>query len=124
VAGKARHRLKGRAMRHNRIRKAVSGTSVKPRLAVFRSGRHIYASLVDDEAGVTLAAQSTLSKLYAERSGGKLNPTQASKLVGKLIAESAKEKGIEQVAFDRGGYLYHGRVKALAEGSREGGLRF
>ena len=127
MAGKARHRLSGRAMRHHRIRRSISGTTERPRLAVFRSGRHIYASLVDDAAGVTLVAASTRAPVFAQRAGAegkKLSPTASAKLVGALLAEQAKAKGIAKVAFDRGGYLYHGRVKALAEGSREGGLQF
>jgi large subunit ribosomal protein L18 len=112
-------------MRHHRIRQGIAGTPERPRLVVFRSSRHMYAALVDDSGGgVTLTSVSTRTPAYAERAGGKLSPTDASKLVGKLLAEKAKEKGIEKVAFDRGGYLYHGRVKALAEGSREGGLQF
>jgi len=114
-------------MRHHRIRRRVIGTTDRPRLAVFRSGRHIYASLVDDGAGVTLAAASTRAAAFIERVGGagkKLSPTDGAKLVGQLLAEQAKQKGIAKVAFDRGGYLFHGRVKALAEGSREGGLQF
>ena len=126
MAGKARHRLTGRAMRHNRIRRHVAGTTERPRLVVFRSSRHIYASLVNDSTGVTLTAVSTRTPAFAEQAaaGTPLTPTGASKLVGKLLAAKAQEKGITKVAFDRGGYQYHGRVKALAEGSREGGLEF
>jgi large subunit ribosomal protein L18 len=112
-------------MRHHRIRRSVRGSTDRPRLAVFRSGRHIYASIVDDATGTTLATLSTRSTAFVERAaGGKLTPLAASKMVGLLLAETAKQKGIARVAFDRGGYLYHGRVKALAEGSREGGLEF
>lgn len=101
-----------------RIRKKVSGTSERPRLSVYRSNRHIYAQLIDDAAGHTLAAASTFA---AETSG---KPADASREAGKLLAEKAKAAGIEAVVFDRNGYRYHGRVKALAEGAREGGLQF
>ena len=117
-------------MRHRRIRRRMSGTEGCPRLSVFRSSRHIYAQLVDDATGRVLAALSSLSPAVrgevatAEKGGKPLKPTQLSHLVGKLLATKAREQGIERVSFDRGGYLYHGRVKALAEGSREGGLRF
>jgi len=103
------------------IRKRVSGTADKPRLSVFRSNKSIYAQLINDVEGVTLASASSASKDIGEN---KVTKTEAAKLVGKLIAERAKESGIETVVFDRGGYLYHGRVKSLAEGAREGGLKF
>jgi len=108
-----------RARRHKRVRKDVIGTAERPRLVVFRSNRGIAAQLVDDLAGKTLAAASWLSVRNAK--GTKSD--QATE-VGKLLAQNAKQAGIEQVVFDRGGYLYHGRVKALAEAAREGGLRF
>ncbi len=117
-------RSTARFRRKRRIRKKISGTSSRPRLAVFRSARHIYAQLIDDEKGVTLAAASTVSREISQRIADVKGKTETAKIVGLAIAEAAKEKGIEQVAFDRGGYLYHGRVKALAEGAREGGLRF
>lgn len=104
-----------------RIRKKVSGTPEKPRLSVFKSNKAIYAQLINDLDGVTLAAASSFSKELDEQKGTK---TEQAKGVGKLIAEKAKEAGIEMVVFDRGGYLYHGRVKSLAEGAREGGLKF
>jgi len=106
-----------------RIRKKVMGTAERPRLAVYRSLNHIYAQLVDDLSGRTILTVSSLSKevVPAKSTKGKLS---ASKLVGKHIAELAKAKGIDRVCFDRGGYLYHGRVKAVAEGAREGGLNF
>jgi large subunit ribosomal protein L18 len=104
-----------------RIRKKVSGTSEKPRLSVFRSNKAIYAQLINDLDGVTLASASSFSKELVEQQGTK---TEIAKGVGKLIAGKAKEVGIETVVFDRGGYLYHGRVKSLAEGAREGGLKF
>ena len=109
-----------RQKRHTRVRGKVSGTSERPRLNVFRSGTNIYAQIIDDVNGVTLASASSLDKAI-EGYGG--NVTAAS-AVGKLIAERALAKGIENVVFDRGGYLYHGRVQALAEGAREGGLKF
>ena len=109
-----------RVRRHQRVRGKVSGTAERPRLSVFRSENNIYAQIIDDVNGVTLASASSLDKAI-EGYGG--NVTAAS-AVGKLIAERALAKGIENVVFDRGGYLYHGRVKALAEGAREGGLKF
>ena len=104
-----------------RIRKTSAGTAQKPRLAVFRSNSEIYAQLIDDVAGTTLAAASSRDKELAKSKGSK---TEVANLVGKAIAEKAKEAGIESVAFDRGGNLYHGRVKSLAEGAREAGLKF
>jgi large subunit ribosomal protein L18 len=112
-----------RVKRHKRIRTVLSGTTQVPRLCVFRSAKHIYAQIVDDSQGQSLCGASTLSPALAEEIG-KLNKTEKSKKVGMLIARLAMEKGIGRVAFDRGGYLYHGRVKALAEGAREGGLKF
>lgn len=119
----ARTALKVR--RRNRIRRRlrtrISGTAAKPRLSVFRSNKQIYAQLIDDEAGVTLASCSSREKDLNLQAVSK---TESSKEVGKKLAEIAKSKGIEAVVFDRGGYKYHGRVKALAEGAREGGLNF
>ena len=109
-----------RLKRHKRVRSKISGTPEMPRLNVFRSEANIYAQIIDDVAGVTLVSASSLDKAV-EGYGGN---TAAAAAVGKLIAERAKAKGIENVVFDRGGYLYHGRVKALAEGAREGGLQF
>ena len=103
----------------NRIRKVVSGTAVKPRLSVFRSNKAISAQLVDDVAGITLVSASSLSLKDAK--GTKI---EIATLVGKALAEKAAKAGIETAAFDRNGYLYHGRVKALADGAREGGLKF
>ena len=108
-----------RIKRHNRVRGKISGTAARPRLDVFRSAKHIYAQLIDDEAGVTLAAASTMDKDF-EGFGGNV---EAATQVGKNIAKKALEKGITEVVFDRGGFVYHGRVKALAEGAREGGLK-
>ncbi len=110
-----------RRIRRLRIRKRVSGSAERPRLSVFRSARHIYAQLVDDVQGVTLAAASSREDGPRGEGKGKLG---ASAEVGKRLAARAKEKGIARVCFDRGGYLYHGRVKALADGARAGGLEF
>ncbi len=109
-----------RLKRHKRVRAKISGTPEMPRLTVFRSEANIYAQVIDDVNGVTLASASSLDKAI-EGYGGNI---AAATAVGKLVAERAKAKGIETVVFDRGGYLYHGRVKALAEGAREGGLKF
>ena len=111
-----------REIRRHRIRKRVSGTSARPRLSVFRSARHIYAQLIDDVSGQTLAAASSREDL-AGRIEGK-GKAAVGLAVGKLVAERAQQQGITRVAFDRGGYLYHGRVKALAEGARSAGLQF
>lgn len=102
-----------------RIRKKIKGTAARPRLAVFRSNSQIYAQLIDDEAGKTFVSASS-----AELKGTKITKTEASKAVGKSLAEKAIAAGLSSVVFDRGGYLYHGRVKSLAEGAREGGLVF
>lgn len=104
-----------------RIRKKISGTQERPRLTVFRSNSQIYAQLVNDVAGTTLVAVSSLDKSLIEQ---KVNKTEQAKLVGKLAAEKSKEAGITDVVFDRNGYLYHGRVKAFADAAREGGLKF
>ena len=109
-----------RLKRHKRVRAKISGTPEMPRLNVFRCEANIYAQVIDDVNGVTLASASSLDKAI-EGYGGNI---AAATAVGKLVAERAKAKGIETVVFDRGGYLYHGRVKALAEGAREGGLKF
>ena len=109
-----------RQKRHKRVRAKLSGTPEMPRLNVFRSEANIYAQIIDDVHGVTLASASSLDKAI-EGYGGNV---AAAKAVGQLVAERAKAKGIETVVFDRGGYVYHGRVKALAEGAREGGLQF
>ena len=107
-----------RGKRHRRVRKKVIGTAERPRLAVYRSNRHIYAQVIDDFAGKTLAAASTLV------TDGKGEPTAQAKAVGQKVAEAAKAAGITQVTFDRGGFMYHGRVQAVADGAREGGLEF
>jgi large subunit ribosomal protein L18 len=104
-----------------RIRKTVSGTAQRPRLAVFRSNKEIYAQIIDDVNGKTITAASTRDK---DIDASKINKTEAAKLVGKSVAEKAIKAGVESITFDRGGYIYHGRVKSLAEGAREGGLKF
>jgi large subunit ribosomal protein L18 len=108
-----------RERRHRRVRGKVSGTAERPRLAVFRSNRGIFAQLVDDGSGKTIAGASWMTI-----KGLKGNKTDQAREVGKAVAEAGRKAGIETVVFDRGGYLYHGRVKALADGAREGGLRF
>jgi large subunit ribosomal protein L18 len=116
-------REKSRERRHRRVRVGVVGTPERPRLNVFRSLRHIYAQVVDDSVGKTLVAVSTLDpEVRAQLEG--LHKTDQAKLVGKMLAERAKKVGIKAVVFDRGGYKFHGRVKALADASREGGLDF
>ena len=111
---------KQRLRRHKRVRGAVSGTAQRPRLNVFRSSKNIFAQIIDDVAGVTLVAASSTEKDFSEYGGNK----EAARKVGMMIAERAKAKGIEEVVFDRGGYGDHGRVKELADGAREGGLKF
>jgi large subunit ribosomal protein L18 len=106
-----------------RIRRKLAGTPERPRLAVFRSQAHIYAQVIDDDAGKTLCSASTLDKDLKEKAGKGANVASA-KAVGQLIANRAKEKGIEAVVFDRGGFQYHGRIKALADAAREAGLKF
>ncbi|WP_053361329.1 50S ribosomal protein L18 [Bacillus sp. FJAT-27251] len=110
-----------RRKRHARVRSKISGTEARPRLNVFRSNKHIYAQLVDDVNGVTLASASTLDKDLNFDSTSNLD---AAVKVGELVAKRAVEKGISEVVFDRGGYLYHGRIKALADAARENGLQF
>ena len=114
-------RNKARQRVHLRIRKKLRGTAGRPRLNVFRSLNHLYAQVIDDARGVTLAAASSVGKDFPLRGGGNV---AAAREVGKLIAQHALELGIRQVAFDRGGYAYHGRVKALADAAREAGLKF
>ena len=112
-----------RVRRHRRIRKHIAGTPQKPRLNVFRSLKDIYAQVIDDESGTTLVSASSIDRELRSKMAG-LNKSEQAGLVGKAVAERAKEKGIETVVFDRGGYRYIGRVKALAESAREGGLKF
>jgi large subunit ribosomal protein L18 len=110
--------------RQRRVRKRVIGTGERPRLSVFRSINHIYAQIVDDEAGHTLVSCSSLDKDMADKVKSAKTKSDISKLVGESLAQRAKERGVEQVVFDRNRYRYHGRVKALADGAREGGLQF
>ena len=111
---------KNRLNRHKRVRGKIRGSAERPRLGVFRSNTNIYAQLIDDDKGVTLESASTLDKELNGYGGNK----EIARQVGKLIAERALKKGITKVVFDRGGYIFHGRVKELAEGAREGGLKF
>lgn len=110
-----------RKARHARVRNKISGTPSKPRLCVYRSGAHFYAQVIDDMAGNTLVSASTLDKSLELANGKNI---EAAKTIGNLIAKRALEKGIEEVVFDRSGYIYHGRIKALAEAAREAGLKF
>jgi len=112
-----------RLKRHRRVRAAISGTAERPRLCVFRSAKNIYAQIIDDVAGVTLASASTMDPEVRAQLDGK-DKKQAAELVGETVAKRAKDKGVEKVVFDRGGYLYTGRVEALANGARKGGLDF
>ena len=116
-------RNNNRKARHGRVRKKITGTAAKPRLNVYRSNQNIYAQIIDDVTGNTLIAASSLETSVKEKVSHAGNK-EAAKLVGELVAKKALEKGIEDVVFDRGGYLYHGRVKELAEGAREAGLKF
>lgn len=110
-----------RLRRHKRVRKNISGTASRPRLNVYRSLKNIYAQIIDDDKGVTLVSASSLDASLKGKNGGN---KEAAREVGKLVAQKAIEKGIKAVVFDRGGYIYHGRVQELAEGAREGGLEF
>jgi large subunit ribosomal protein L18 len=117
-------RAEARQRRQKRVRKGVRGTSEKPRLCVFRSSKNIYAQIIDDQKGITLAAASSLSKNLKDTLGNKGGCKEGASTIGKVIAELARAKGISKVVFDRNGFLYHGRVKALSEGARDGGLDF
>jgi len=117
-----RDRAAKRVMRHKRIRRKISGTQVRPRMSVFRSTKHISVQLIDDMEGKTIAAASTLEKDLKDFKGRAT--CDGAKRIGELIAQRAKAKGIESVVFDRGGYLFHGRVKALADSARASGLKF
>lgn len=110
-----------REARHLRVRKKISGTTERPRLAVYRSSKNIYAQIIDDVTGRTLVSASSLDKDFALKAGSNKD---ASKAVGEIVAKRALEKGIKEVVFDRGGYVYHGRIQVLAEGAREAGLQF
>ena len=117
-------KLNKRKIRHIRVRKKISGTSEYPRLSVFRSNKFIYAQIIDDEKQSTLLASSSLNKDLKKKLGDRTGNIETAVVVGIDIAKKAKEKGIKEVYFDRGGYLYHGRVKALAEAARKEGLKF
>ena len=117
----AKTKRTARIRRHRRVRKKVAGTAARPRLAVFRSNRHIYAQLIDDVAGHTVAAASTVEKDLKDNNPGTVD---AARAVGTLVAERAKQAGVEAVVFDRGGFRYHGRVAAVADAVREAGLEF
>ncbi|HZW03028.1 MAG TPA: 50S ribosomal protein L18 [Anaerolineaceae bacterium] len=116
-------RSEARIRRHNRVRKHISGTPERPRLAVYRSLADIYAQVIDDQGGQTLVSASSIDRALREKMSG-LSKTEQAKLVGQAVAERAKEKGIDTVVFDRGGFRYIGRVKALADAARESGLEF
>jgi len=117
------NRRESRTRRHNRVRASITGTPARPRLNVFRSLLHIYAQVIDDSTGYTLVSASTIDTELRSQMAGKKKSEQA-KLVGQIVAARAKDKGLRLVVFDRGGYRYHGRVKAVADGAREGGLEF
>lgn len=121
---KFRKALTPRQRRHVRVRAKVKGTAARPRLNVFRSSAHIYAQVIDDNYGRTLVAASDLEEAVRERAGSGATKSARAKAVGEVIGERAKDAGIGSIVFDRGGYLYHGRVKAVAEGAREAGLQF
>jgi large subunit ribosomal protein L18 len=120
---KSKTAVAARERRHQRVRRKIRGSAARPRLCVFRSLSHIYVQVIDDDAGRTLTAASDRENDLASQSNGKTK-TAVAGLVGRLIGQRAREKGIEQVVFDRGGYRFHGRVKALADAAREAGLRF
>ena len=111
---------KARLIRHRRVRGKISGTAARPRLSVFRSAKHIYAQIIDDVNGVTIASASSMDKEFEGLGSNK----EAAKKVGEAVAKKALDKGVEEVVFDRSGYIYHGRIQALADGAREGGLKF
>jgi len=118
----AKKRHDSRLRRHRRVRKKIHGTAQRPRLAVYRSNKHLVAQLIDDDSGRTIVSASSLeSEFRGKQSGGNV---AAAKAVGGLVAQRAKQAGISKVVFDRGGFLYHGRIAALAEAAREGGLEF
>ncbi len=121
--GKTSQKVTARQKRKLRIRKRVKGTADRPRLAVFRSARHIYAQIIDDDRGVTIASFSSLSPEIKAKKAELEGKKAVAKEVGRLLAERAREKGIDKVSFDRGGYMYHGRVQALADGVRDAGIK-
>lgn len=120
----AQERRKGRALRHRRIRRRIRGSAEQPRLAIFRSLKHMYAQLIDDDQSLTLCSVSSLEGPAREALASEKAKLKQTRILGKMLAERAKEKGILKVAFDRGGFLYHGHIRELAEGAREGGLKF
>jgi len=121
---KFRRAITPRQRRHARVRAKISGTANRPRLNVFRSSAHIYAQVIDDIRGHTIVAASDLDEAVRDRAGQGATKSVRAKVVGEIIAERARDAGVEAVLFDRGGFLYHGRVKAVAEGARESGLKF
>jgi large subunit ribosomal protein L18 len=121
---KFRRALTSRQRRHVRVRAKVKGTGTRPRLNVFRSSAHIYAQVIDDDRGRTLVAASDLEQDVLDRAGASATKSAKARVVGEVIGERAKAAGIDTIVFDRGGYIYHGRVKAVAEGAREAGLTF
>jgi large subunit ribosomal protein L18 len=120
----AKKRLKTRKRNKIHVRKRISGTGSRPRISVFRSANHIYAQAIDDEKGIVLASASSRKKQISEQIGGYTGNRAAATIVGKVFGEELKSKGFEKVVFDRNGFLYHGRVKSLADGIREAGLKF
>jgi large subunit ribosomal protein L18 len=121
---KFRKALTTRERRHRRVRAKISGTGQRPRLNIFRSSAHIYAQVIDDTRSHTIVAASDLEEVVRERAGEGATKSARAKAVGEVIAERARDAGVDAVLFDRGGFLYHGRVKAVADGAREGGLKF
>ncbi len=121
---KYRKALTRRQRRHVKVRAKVSGTAARPRLCVFRSSAHIYAQVIDDQRGHTLVAASDIEEAVRERAGESATKSDRARIVGEVVGERAKEAGIEAVVFDRGGFLFHGRVKAVADGARGAGLQF
>ena len=124
MSKKMLQKTKMRKIRHRRVRKTISGNAASPRLNIFRSLKHIYAQVIDDVAGTTLLSLSTNTPEIKEKLESEMDRKAQSKIVGKILGEKMKEQGLASITFDRGGYLYHGRVKALAEGMRESGMKF
>lgn len=120
---KGKQKYTSRKRRHTRVRGKIEGTTARPRLNIYRSLSNIFVQVIDDEQGVTVVSASTIDKDVAKEVAGK-SKVEAARVVGRVVAERAKEAGVETVVFDRGGYKYHGRVAALAEGARDGGLKF
>tara|TARA_B100000029_G_scaffold516813_1_gene634916 strand:- start:99168 stop:99542 length:375 start_codon:yes stop_codon:yes gene_type:complete len=124
MSKKMLQKTKMRKIRHRRVRKTITGNAARPRLNIFRSLKHIYAQVIDDVAGTTLLSLSTNTPEIKEKLESEMDRKAQSKIVGKILGEKMKEQGLASITFDRGGYLYHGRVKALAEGMRESGMKF